>query len=151
MIPLGEFGRGSIDQAHLDIEGRQIAFNICYEDLFGEELSAQVRSGANVLINVSNIAWFGDSHALPQHLNISRMRAIELGRPMLRSTNTGFTAAIDHHGQVQDALPTYVVKVRSTPWFSQRTGLTPFARLGIIAPLIAIRTDAHLCLVDRPG
>ncbi|MFK7967003.1 MAG: apolipoprotein N-acyltransferase [Burkholderiaceae bacterium] len=136
-IPLGEFGRGAPDQPHLPIEGRQIAFNICYEDLFGEELSHQVRTGANVLINVSNIAWFGDSHALPQHLNISRMRAIELGRPMLRATNTGATASIDHKGQVVDQLPTYSQGALDT-MVQPTTGMTPFARFGISAPLAAI-------------
>lgn len=136
-IPLGEFGRGVIDQPHLTIEGRQIGFNICYEDLFGEELTAQVRSGAHVLINVSNIAWFGDSHAIPQHLNISRMRAIELGRPMLRSTNTGATAAIDHQGRVVDELPSYVQGALDTS-VQPTNGLTPFARLGMAAPLIAV-------------
>ena len=136
-IPLGEFGRGHDDQAPLTVAGRQFAFNICYEDLFGEELAIQVRDGANVLINVSNIAWFGNSHALPQHLSISRMRALELARPMLRATNTGVTASIDHRGNVLAALPVYqqdVLDIAVQP----SAGLTPFARLGMLAPLLLI-------------
>ncbi|MEZ5604975.1 MAG: nitrilase-related carbon-nitrogen hydrolase [Burkholderiaceae bacterium] len=82
-------------QAPLSIDGQRVAFDICYEDAFGEELAAQVREGATILVNVSNIAWFGDSHALPQHLQIARMRADQLARPVLRATNTGVTAAID--------------------------------------------------------
>lgn len=134
-IPLGEFGRGAIDQPMLKIKQSNIAFNICYEDLFGEELASQVRQGANVLINLSNMGWFGDSHALPQHLAISRMRSLELARPMLRSTNTGVTAGIDHHGQVFARLPNY--RQASLDLLVQPTiGMTPFAQLGMFAPML---------------
>ena len=69
-IPLGEFARGQPAQPAFAVGGQRFAFNVCYEDLFGEELAASVRAPVNatVLVNVSNIAWFGDSHALPQHL-----------------------------------------------------------------------------------
>lgn len=128
-IPLGEFSRGSENQPLLQIAGSAVAFNICYEDLFGGELAAQVRSGANVLINASNIAWFGDSHAQAQHLEISRMRALEFARPMLRATNTGVTAAIDHQGRVVSQLPGFqegLLSLTMTPM----AGLTPYARTG---------------------
>jgi len=126
-IPLGDFGRGPDEQAMLTLAGHSIAFNICYEDLFGDELARQVRAGANVLVNVSNIAWFGDSHAQEQHLQIARMRSRELARPMLRSTNTGVTAAIDHSGTVIARLPGHqfgTLHVAIAP----AAGLTPFAR-----------------------
>ncbi len=128
-IPLGDFGRGSTQQPLVRHDNQWIAFNICYEDLFGEALAEQVRQGAHILINVSNIAWFGDSHALPQHLVIARMRALELGRPMLRATNTGVTASIDATGKVLAQLATNQagnldVEVASTQ------GLTPYARFG---------------------
>lgn len=103
-IPLGEFARGAAQQPPVRVGGQAFAFDICYEDLFPGLLRQQVRDGASVLVNISNIAWFGDSHALGQHLNISRLRAIELGRPMLRATNTGVTAAIDPSGRVLAAL-----------------------------------------------
>jgi apolipoprotein N-acyltransferase len=133
-IPLGEFARGAHDQPALLVGGQRVAFDVCYEDLFGEELASQVRGGATLLANVSNIAWFGDSHALPQHLQIARMRAIELARPVLRATNTGVTAAIDASGRVVGALPTYTsgalaVSLRGTE------GLTPYARWGNATPL----------------
>ena len=136
-IPLGDFGRGGRHQPALAVRDQQVAFNICYEDIFGEELAPQVRDGATVLVNVSNIAWFGDSHALPQHLQIARMRAIELARPMLRATNTGVTAAIDARGRVLGALAPYTedalaVTLRGT------TGLTPYARAGVLAPLALV-------------
>lgn len=135
-IPLGDFGRGARDQPPLPIAGQRIAFDICYEDLFGEEIAAQVRLGATILANVSNIAWFGDSHALPQHLQIARMRAIEFARPMLRATNTGVTASIDAHGRVLARLAPYTkgaleVDVQGTD------AMTPYARFGN-APVIVL-------------
>ena len=130
-IPLGDFSRGAALQPPIAVGGQRIAFNICYEDLFGTELLPAIRmpEGATVLVNVSNIAWFGDSHALPQHLAISRMRALETGRPMLRATNTGVTAAIDHRGRVIDALPGHRTGVLDAQ-VQGRQGLTPYAAIG---------------------
>ena len=133
-IPLGEFGRGPRGQAPFDVAGQRFAFNVCYEDLFGEELVEAIRDGgASVLVNVSNIAWFGQSRALPQHLAIARMRTLETGRPMLRATNTGVTASIDHRGRVLAELPHHQrdvldVRVQGT------TGLTPYVRAGNLLP-----------------
>jgi apolipoprotein N-acyltransferase len=107
-IPLGDFARGALAQAPLDWAGQRIAPNICYEDLFGEELAASFLDPARaptLLVNVSNIAWFGDTVAIDQHRNISRLRALELERPMVRATNTGATVAIDHRGRVTAELP----------------------------------------------
>jgi apolipoprotein N-acyltransferase len=134
-IPLGDFARGATRQPALVIGDAAIAFNICYEDLFGEELAIQVRDGAGILINLSNIAWFGQSHALGQHLGIARVRARELARPMLRATNTGVTAAIDHRGQVTAALKVHeagalIAQSRAV------SGLTPYARFGNTAALL---------------
>lgn len=142
-IPMGDFGRGAPIQAAFAVGGQRVAFNICYEDLFGEEIRAVLLSeqGASILANVSNIAWFGRSHALPQHLQIARMRSLETGRPMLRSTNTGTTAAIDAAGKVTAQLEPYTagaldVSVQGT------SGLTPFTRLGN-APILLL---ALICL-----
>lgn len=107
-IPLGDFHRGQLAQAPFIWQGQRIAANICYEDLFGEEIGANFSDEARsptILLNVSNIAWFGDSIAIDQHLAISRMRALEFQRPMLRATNTGATVVIDHHGRVTQSLP----------------------------------------------
>lgn len=107
-IPLGDFRRGGLAQAPFIWKGQRIAVNICYEDLFGEEIGANFHDEAGsptILLNVSNIAWFGDSIAIDQHLAISRMRALEFQRPMLRATNTGATVVIDHHGRVTQSLP----------------------------------------------
>lgn len=135
-IPLGDFTRGSDQQAAFAVGSQQVAANICYEDVFGEELLPAVRRGATILANFSNLGWFGDSWALGQHWQMARLRAIETQRPMLRSTNTGITGAIAETGQPIAALPTgaagYVdIQVQG------RTGLTPYARWGN-HPLLAL-------------
>ena len=109
-IPLGDFNRGAVGQPSLAWAGQRVAPNICYEDLFGEELGARFRDPASaptVFVNLSNIGWFGDTVAIDQHLHISRMRALEFERPMVRATNTGATAIIDHRGVVTHQLPRY--------------------------------------------
>ena len=129
-IPLGDFSSGRTDQPSISWQGQRLSPNICYEDLFGEELATRFKDGAQaptVLINVSNIAWFGNTLAVDQHLNISRMRAMELGRPMLRATNTGATAIIDHQGRVTHQLPRFT-RGTLVGTYEGRTGLTPYAR-----------------------
>ena len=131
-IPLGDFNRGAAEQTPMQIAGQNIASNICYEDVFGEEIIRSVRNdvgngGASILVNVSNLAWFGDSWALHQHLQIARMRSLETARPMLRATNTGMTAAIAPNGTVRAVLQPHVkgildVEVQGT------SGLTPYVR-----------------------
>ena len=171
-VPLGDQMRGSPQQPLLDLKDQRIGFDICYEDIFGEELLDQVRdqhpaspsaqqapghehperttpdrehtgrdtaaastagdasgTGATILANLTNLGWFGNSHALPQHLQIARMRALETARPIIRATNTGTTAVIDAHGHVQAQLPTHQEgTLRAT--VQGHTGLTPYARLG---------------------
>jgi apolipoprotein N-acyltransferase len=98
-IPLSDFSRGSLDQQPMNLAGQKVAVNICYEDVFGEEIIRQLPQ-ATLLANVSNDAWFGRSIGPRQHLQISQMRALETGRYMLRATNTGVTAIIDERGKV---------------------------------------------------
>ena len=150
-IPLGDFQRGAIGQASFDWQGQRLAPNICYEDLFGEQLAASFADPASaptILVNVSNIAWFGNSVAIDQHLAISRMRTLEFERPMLRATNTGATVIIDHRGQVSHALPRHTrgalvgeVQGRSgiTPyaWWVSRYGLWPLWALALAIVALA--------------
>ncbi len=129
-IPLGDFNRGDVGQPSFDWQGQRLAPNICYEDLFGEELGARFRDPAQaptVFVNLSNIAWFGNTVAIDQHLQISRMRALEFERPFVRATNTGATAIIDHRGQVIAELPRHSRGVLRGE-VEGRTGLTPYAR-----------------------
>ncbi|MGA3249292.1 MAG: apolipoprotein N-acyltransferase [Paraburkholderia sp.] len=111
-IPLGDFARGAQVQKPFLVHNQPVAVDICYEDIFGEEIARSIRESdtpAGVLVNSTNLAWFGDTIALDQHLQIARMRSLETGRPMLRATNTGTTAAIDAHGNVIARLAPYTV------------------------------------------
>jgi apolipoprotein N-acyltransferase len=129
-IPLGDFDRGPRNPPSFAVRGQRVAPNICYEDLFGEEIARRFGDATlapTVLANVGNIGWFGDTVAVPQHLNISRLRALEFQRPMLRATNTGATAVIDHRGQVTASLPAFTRGVLVAQ-VQGREGLTPFAR-----------------------
>ena len=146
-IPLGDFTRGTSSQQPFAVDGQRIAPNICYEDVFGEELLPAVRgsvdssatgssarhvnmtAGATILANFSNLAWFGDSWALRQHWQMSRMRALETSRPILRATNTGATGAIDHRGREIAQLPPHRIGVLDTTVQGQQ-GLTPYVRFG---------------------
>lgn len=136
-IPMSDFSAGPAQQPPLDIAGQKIAPNICYEDLFGEEI-LRTLPAATLLINLSNTAWFGDSLAQPQHLQISRMRALETGRTMLRATNTGITAAIAPDGRVLGALPPFTAGALLIA-AQGYAGLTPYIRWGnSLALLLAI-------------
>ena len=98
-IPLSDLSRGGRQQTPMNLVGQKIAVNICYEDVFGEEIIRQLPA-ATILVNMTNDAWYGQSYAADQHLQFSQARALETGRMMLRATNTGATAAIDQHGYV---------------------------------------------------
>lgn len=98
-LPFNDFAAGSREQAYPEINGRPVGMSICFEDVFGEEL-ADALPEASVLINVTNDAWFGDSFARPQHLQIAQMRAKELGRYLLRATQNGTSAIISPQGEL---------------------------------------------------
>ena len=127
-IPMSDFTAGPMQQEALQFDGQKIMPNICYEDLFGEELIKSVPQ-ATLLINLSNTAWFGDSLAQPQHLQIAQMRALETGRMMLRATNTGMTAAVNPDGTVAAVLPAFT-RGALTVEAQGHTGLTPYVRIG---------------------
>ncbi len=127
-IPMADFSAGPARQPPLIVAGQKIAPNICYEDLFGAEILTALPE-ATLLVNLSNTAWFGDSLAQPQHLQIARLRAMETGRTMLRATNTGITAAIAPDGRVLAQLPQFTAGalIVEAQGFA---GLTPYARWG---------------------
>ena len=127
-IPMSSFSRGPEQQPPLAVAGQQVAVNICYEDVFGEEIIGSLPQ-AGILANLSNTAWFGHSLAQPQHLQIARMRAVETGRPMLRATNTGMTAAIGPDGSMLAQLPAFTQGVLKAEVVAHQ-GMTPYARFG---------------------
>ena len=134
-IPLSDFARGGKDQPPLKVAGQKVAVNICYEDVFGEEIIRALPE-ATLLVNVTNDAWFGESFAGWQHAQMSQMRALESGRYMLRATNTGVTAIIDEKGRVVSALPEFVAATL-TGKAQGFEGMTPYARLGN-APVVLL-------------
>lgn len=146
-IPLGDFTRGPALQAPFQVRDQWVMPNICYEDLFGEEIADQLADSyfsgtpqATILLNVSNIAWFGDTIALPQHLQISQMRALETGRPMLRATNSGTTAVIDPKGKIVAQLPPFTRGTLAAT-VQGRTGWTPYILGGnalVVVPALFI-------------
>jgi len=133
-IPLSDFSRGSPAQPPLALAGQKIAVDICYEDAFGEEI-IRALPAATLLVNISNLAWFGDSLAPHQHLQIAQLRAMETGRTMLRATNTGMTAIIDHHGRVAAVLPAFT-RGTLTGSAQGRSGATPYVRWGNVPLLL---------------
>jgi apolipoprotein N-acyltransferase len=125
-IPLSDFSRGGHDQPPIAAAGQRVAVNVCYEDAFGDEIARRVRE-ATILVNVSNVAWFGDSLAPAQHLQIARLRAVETGRMHLAATNTGITAAIDRDGRVLARLAQFT-EGRLEVSAQGYAGATPYAR-----------------------
>lgn len=127
-LPYRDAAPGRRNQPPLVARGVTLSPSICYEDAFGAE-QLDFLPQAGLLVNVSNDAWFGDSIAAHQHLQIARMRALETGRPMLRSTNTGITALISAEGAVTGQLPQFETGVL-TGVVQPYTGVTPFVRTG---------------------
>ena len=127
-IPMSDFSAGKAARPLLKVGGYTAGASICYEDIFPGEV-AQALPEAQFLISVSNDAWFGDSLAPHQHLEMARMRALETGRDLVRATNTGISAIIDWRGRVIGAVPPFVRGVFSGP-VQPRTGATPFVWMG---------------------
>lgn len=145
-IPMSDQTRGHW-HTPIRIGDQRIAVNICYEDLFGEELIGWLPE-ATLMLNLSNLAWYGDSHAQPQHLQIARMRALETARPMLRSTNTGMTAWIEPDGRVASVLPAFA-RGMLTHEVRGYAGMTPYARWGNWPVVSAALTVVALILAGR--
>jgi apolipoprotein N-acyltransferase len=127
-LPYDDFTAGSSHQPILSAAGQKLGLSICYEDAFGSLQLGMLRQ-ATLLINVTNNAWYGDSTAPHQHLQIARMRALEAGRFLVRAANDGITAAINPQGKIVARLAQFqedVLRANVQPM----TGLTPYARLG---------------------
>lgn len=127
-IPMSDFSHGPPVQKPMAVAGQKVAVNICYEDAFGEEIIRQLPE-ATLLANFTNDAWWGDTIASRQHLQIAQARALETGRPMLRATNTGITAIIGPDGYIVASAPEFTTssvngEVRG------RTGSTPYVVFG---------------------
>jgi len=147
-IPLADFSRGTADQRPLPVAGQRVAVNICYEDAYGAEIIRQLPE-ATLLVNVSNVAWFGDSLAPAQHLQIARMRALETGRVYLTASNTGISAAIWPDASVRQQMKQFV-QGRIDFEVRGHGGATPYVRFGDWpAVLLALLALAFVALRGR--
>ena len=129
-MPLGDFAQDRPPSSVFKWQGQRLLPQICYEDLFGEEVAsyfAKPEEAPTVLVNMSNLAWFDDTTAIAQHVAISRMRAMEFERPIIRATNTGLTGWVDAQGALREALPPFT-RGSLVIEFEGRSGLTPYAQ-----------------------
>ncbi len=127
-VPMSDFSRGGADQPPLNVVGQKAGISICFEDAFGEEV-VNALPESTFLVNVSNDAWFDDSWAPPQHLQMARMRALETERPLLRATNTGMTAIIGAKGEIMAQAPQFeIAAIKET--IQPRTGSTLYVMTG---------------------
>jgi apolipoprotein N-acyltransferase len=125
---VGDFDRGT-QRNVLQANGHTYGTFICYESIFGNEVRQFVLNGAEVLVNISNDGWYGDTGAPWQHLNMARMRAIENHRWILRSTNTGITTSIDPFGRVREEAPRHE-RTAIIVGFNYESELTFYTRYG---------------------
>jgi apolipoprotein N-acyltransferase len=141
----GDMDRGS-DRTVFPFRGHTYGTFVCYESIFGDEVRQFVKNGAQVLVNISDDGWYGDTSAAWQHLNMVRMRAIENHRWILRDTNTGVTAAINPYGRVTAAAPRHQ-RTSIRVHFGYENDLTFYARYGdLFAYTCALITTLALAL-----
>ena len=143
-VPMSDFARGGLDQSPLtvvrkDQDDIHAAITICYEDVFGGELASRIQHSnkpVNLLINMTNLAWFGESQASTQQLRLSQLRSLETGLPALRATNTGITAVLGPDGKVLKALPEFTQTTLSTQ-VQAYSGKTPYVIWGNL-PILGV-------------
>lgn len=152
-IPMSDFSQGPATQSRFEAAGRTLGISVCYEDAFGEEMIAWLPQ-ASVLVNVSEDAWFGNSLAPHQRVQMAQLRALETGRPMVRAANTGPSVAIDHTGRIVSRSPQFephvlvaaVQPMQGTTWYV-RAGNAPIVGIAIglllLAVLVARRATAR--------
>jgi len=147
-VRLADFSPGPDEQALLEVDGHPLGVSICYEDVFAREVNRALPK-ARFLVNVSNDAWFGDSLAPHQHMQIARMRALETGRTLVRATNTGVSAVADHRGRITARSPQFETDVLVAD-VTPRRGTTPYLRIGdagvlgmLVVAFAAVLVVAH--------
>jgi apolipoprotein N-acyltransferase len=128
-LPMSSFSRGAYQQNNIQANGFNFAPAICFEIAFPRQIASNLYYNTDFIITVSNDAWFGKSHGPAQHLEIAQVRAKEFGLPVLRATNNGITAFVDHTGKVQSRLPQFEAAVLSDS-MQLVEGQTPYRIFG---------------------
>lgn len=128
-LPMSSFTRGSYIQDNIIANGRYLTAALCYEIIFGDQVRANMTEQTDFILTLSNDAWFGDSIGPLQHMEIARMRALELGKPLIRSTNNGVTGITDHKGKLIAQTPQFETNVLTTE-VTSTDGMTPYYTLG---------------------
>lgn len=146
-LPMSSFSRGPAIQPPLEAAGYQLAPFICYEAVY-PDFAARLAAQSQLLITISNDSWFGESIGPLQHLQMARMRAMESGRWMIRGTNNGVTALIDHKGDIKARIPQFQ-QLALSGWVQPRDGLSPYLRWGSWPLGLAVLAGLLACLVMR--
>ncbi|MGL4640118.1 apolipoprotein N-acyltransferase [Shewanella sp.] len=162
-LPMSALARGDYQQTNLNAIGHKIAPAICYEIAFPEQLRDSVNLDTDLLLTVSNDAWFGNSNGPLQHMEIAQMRSAELGRPLVRATNNGVTAVVDERGNISASLPQFtegvlratIPLVTGQTWFSKMGQLPLLLLCGLIfcasiGGRMAMRRRVNLSQGDTP-
>ncbi|WP_193072712.1 apolipoprotein N-acyltransferase [Pseudomonas sp. FME51] len=146
-LPMSNFSRGPLQQEPLEAAGYRLAPMICYETVY-PDFAGRLAAHSELLLSISNDSWFGKSIGPLQHLQMARMRALESGRWMIRGTNNGVTALIDHQGRITARIPQFEQSVLRGD-VQPRKGLTPWLRFGSWPLAVSVLAALMLCAVAR--
>jgi apolipoprotein N-acyltransferase len=147
-IPYSDLTPGPLEQELMQVNGSILGMSICFEDVFSRDILLSLPA-ANLLVNLSNDAWFGNSTAPHQHMQIAQMRSQETGRVMMRATNTGVTAFIDHKGRIIAQSEQFKTQSISEE-VQGRSGTTPFYYFAMIQGELAILLIIGALLISSP-
>lgn len=146
-IPMVGFSAGDANQKPLVIANQKVAFNICYENGFGSELIASA-ADSSLMVNLSDMVWYGQTIAEDQHLQLSQARAMENQRYFIQDTNSGLTSIIDPFGHIEATLPPFEQNILTTS-VQGMVGTTPYQRFGNYPIIILSSLIILLCAISR--